>query len=155
MKKIIIFTAIALFGITAYGQISPNQKEDKIRNKDKEQSIPEVEKDDSETKVKITPEEKAARRAEKRASKAIRKADKKADREDDGIINESNFGKNNHGSTVSEVAKGTTLEGKEKGEAVNAAARAKSRNKEKMNNNSTDHKPAKINKTHKAGKGKK
>lgn len=135
MKKILLLAAIALFGISAYAQ-SPS-KVTKVKGQDKEQT--DVEKDDAD--VKLSSEEKAARKAEKRAgkeaekaqrkaSKEILKADRKADRDDDGIINESNVQSDSQGKEVSTLAKETTLKGREKGEAISTAARSKARNGE-------------------------
>jgi hypothetical protein len=137
MKKILLFAVITLLGISAYAQSS--SEDTKVKNQEKEQS--DVDREDSE--IKLTKEEKSARKLERRAtrdaekadrkaSKEIRKADRKADMEDDGINNESNIKPDSHGSIVNATARETTLEGREKGEAVSSVANSKARKSEKL-----------------------
>ena len=125
--------------------------------------------DDLNTEAKLSPEEKAARKTarkaegqarkddgkdikrddklspdEKAARKTARKAEgqtRKADRMDDEIVNGSAGDNNDHGKNVSGVARGTTLEGREKGEAVGNVARSKARSGERVNPKGTNKKP--------------
>jgi hypothetical protein len=125
--------------------------------------------DDLNTEAKLSPEEKAARKTARKAEAQARKEDgkdikrddklspeekaarktarklegktRKADRMDDGIENGSAGNNNDHGKNVSGVARGTTLEGREKGEAVGNVARSKARNGERVNPKGTNKKP--------------
>jgi hypothetical protein len=144
MKSILFSAAFALFAISASAQSEPAKetnpvstaaKESTLAGKEKGQAISElaknkakreVDKEDIETGVKLTREEKHAMKAARKAEKRARKADLK----DDGIINGSE-GKNEHGTAVSGVSKETTLKGKEKGMAVREAARIKAKKAEK------------------------
>lgn len=148
MKTILFSAAFAFFAISASAQTEPVKESNPVSNAAKESTLTgrekgraiselaktkaknEVEKEDNETEVKLTREEKQALKATRKAEKKVEKEARKADREDDGIINGSE-GKNEHGKAVGGVAKETTLEGKEKGMAVRDAARIKAKNGEK------------------------
>ena len=163
MKTILFSAALAFFAISASAQTEPLKetnpvstatKESTLTGKEKGQAISElaksrakneVDKEDNETDVKLTREEKQALKAERKAAKKVEKQARKADREDDGIINDS-AEKNEHGTAVSGLNKETTLKGKEKGMAVRDAARIKAKNGERAKRPEMK-KPAKTTKT--------
>ena len=197
MRKLILFAAIAVFATSAYAQsgstsnehgttVSSSARESTLEGKEKGQAISEIAKsksmshrqDDLNSAGKLSPEEKAARKAarkaeayarradhmgdldaklspeERDARKAARKADAQAhgeDRADDGIINGSAGDHNDHGKTVSDIAKDQTLEGRAKGEGVSEEARSKARNGER-DHGTHSRKPNNIGKP--AGSGK-
>ena len=146
MKKLLYAAALTIFVSSAFAQekepkneqgvaVSKASNETLLEGKEKGQYISdlakgksngEFRKDDLNRDGKLSAEEKEARKAARRAEAQ----DRKADRADDGVVNNSTD-KNGHGVAVSGIAKGTTLEGREKGAAVSDAARAKARNGEK------------------------
>jgi hypothetical protein len=116
MKKIMMSAAIALFAVSAFAQptVTPpdHGRSDEYNKYDLNQD------------GKLSGEERAARKAERKAEAASRRAD----RDDDGVLNGSAGDNNTHGKDVSSIAKGTQLEGREKGKAVSEAARSNARN---------------------------
>ncbi len=136
MKKLFFSAALAIFAVTAIAQTKTNAKSDVSvtakgnSNKNKEkgtevsgsaksQSDVEFRQDDANRDGKLSAEEKAARKAAKKEETRTRKAD----RTDDGMSNGSGSENNIHGKTVSELATGTTLEGREKGAAISGVAK--------------------------------
>ena len=75
----------------------------------------------------ISPEERDAYKASRKGDAQVRRED----RADDGILNGSAGDHNDHGKSVSDIAKDPTLEGREKGEAVSGEASSKARNGER------------------------
>ena len=134
MKKLFFSAALALFVVAAIAQTKTTTKSDvsvtsKNTKKDKEKSTEvsgtaksksdvEFRQDDADRDGKLSAEEKTARKEAKKS--------RKSDRTDDGLLNGSGSEKNIHGKTVSELATGTTLEGREKGAAISAVAKANS-----------------------------
>ena len=197
MKKLILFAGISVFAVSAYAQtgtssneqgttVSSTAKDNTLEGKEKGQAISEMAKsksmshrqDDLNSDGKLSPEERAARKAarkaeadarrtdhmgdldaklspeERDARKAARKADAQAhreDRADDGILNGSAGDHNDHGKSVSDIAKDPTLEGREKGEAVSGEASSKARNGER-DHGTQSRKPENVGKP--AGSGK-
>ncbi|MES2875805.1 MAG: hypothetical protein V4708_18925 [Bacteroidota bacterium] len=139
MKKLFLSAALAIFAVAAIAQTKTNAKSDVSveaktntnKNKDKgtevsgtakSQTDVEFRQDDANRDGKLSAEERAARKEAKKEEVRSRKAD----RTDDGIMNGSASENNIHGKTVSELATGTTLEGREKGAAISSVAKANS-----------------------------
>ncbi|SKB39865.1 hypothetical protein [Daejeonella lutea] len=155
MKKILLSAAIALFAVSAFAQsnsASKKQKDPNSQSTDKAAKDKDWKFDGDQYDVNqdgdFSPEEREARRAAKMAWKENRKAD----RNDDGILNGSAGHPDNHGSDVSSIARGTTLEGREKGERVRDVARSNGKSRERMQGASTANKPAKVGRTAGAGR---
>lgn len=136
MKKVFISAAIVLFAVTAFAQSDNDknkqgQQREFARNKDTKEKSDKDKIDNSEYDINndgiFSPEEREARKADKIARKETRKAD----RSDDGLLNGS-VRKDNHGRDVSGTARGTTYEGREKGQAVSDVARSNGKSPEKM-----------------------
>ncbi|WP_411272716.1 hypothetical protein [Daejeonella sp.] len=139
MKKLFFSAALALFALVAVAQTETTSKSDvkvtaKSKTKKDKEKVAEVNgtaKSESELKfrqddlnddTKLSGEEKAARKKVKKE----KFKNQKADRTDDGLLNGSASGKNIHGKAVSELATGTTLEGREKGAAISGLAKTNS-----------------------------
>ncbi len=129
--------AIALFAVSAFAQSDDaknkqGQEREYAKNKDKsdKDKFDNAQYDVDDDGI-FSPEERDARKADKIAWKADRKADRRADKSDDGLLNGSTH-KDNHGRDVSGTARGTTLEGREKGKAVSDIARSNGQSGERM-----------------------
>lgn len=156
MKKLIISAAIALFAVSAFAQSNNaknKQREPKQQSADRD-SKDHTDKDKLDNRQYdlnndgiFSPEEREARKA----SKMARRDARKADRLDDGLLNGSN-GNDNHGRDVSGTARGTMLQGREKGEAVSDVARSNGRNGERMQGAGNTGNPERIGRP--AGSGK-
>jgi hypothetical protein len=151
MKKLILSAAIALFAVTAFAQSNngknkqrePKEQASDREMKDKKDKVKKDKSDNddiNDTDKNVfdvnqdgifSPEEREARKADKMARKEARKAARDNDRSDDGLLNGSND-KDTHGRDVSGTARGTTLEGREKGEAVSDVARTNGRSGDRM-----------------------
>ncbi|MES3019918.1 MAG: hypothetical protein V4721_19180 [Bacteroidota bacterium] len=180
MKKLIVLSAIALFAVSASAQtaatrnghgkeVSTHTRETTFKGKEKGESVRDLAKakrdDDMDNDIKLSQEEKDARKAARNAEKEARKAQRVNEGKDDhfgdlnndgtispeerearkqarrtdseerraGRYGEDGINENNeHGKTVSGAARETSLEGREKGAAVSAAASSKARNGERV-----------------------
>lgn len=184
MKKLIVLSAIALFAVTASAQTAattnPHGKsasahakhaDGKGKDKVKDKSEHDLSKADraDDNDIKLTKEEKEARKAERRAAIEARKADRIKEGRDDSFGDLNNDGaispeereaskearkaqaeerragrfgedgdvngNNEHGKTVSGIARDSGFEGREKGAAVSGAASSKARNAERVKAN--------------------
>lgn len=162
MKKILLSAAIALFAVTAFAQSNnASNTQRNANNQSADRTARDMDwKFDSEQydlnkDGEFSPEERAARKAAKTAWKENRKAD----RRDDGILNGSAGHPDNHGGDVSSTARGTTYEGREKGERVSEVARSNGKSRDRMEDAGTSTRPAKAPRTtgsgRPAGKGRK
>ncbi len=140
--------AIALFAVTAFAQSDDaknksGQKREFAKNKDAKDKSDKDKIDNSQYDINndgiFSPEEREARKAEKMALKETRRAD----RDDDGLLNGSTR-KDNHGADVSGTARGTTLEGREKGRVISDVARSNGKSPERMQGDRMD-RPDKTN----------
>jgi hypothetical protein len=131
MKKIILSAAMALFVVAAYAQTGKVKSDASVNGKahahkgrqsaevsGNTKSEVEFKTDDLDRDGRMSKDEKAARKARRDAERP----DRSDDRMKDGSRSENNA----HGKAVSEVATGTSLEGREKGAAVSEVARSKS-----------------------------
>lgn len=151
MKKLFLSAALAIFAVAAVAQSKTNSKSEvsvtakSNTNKNKEkgtevsgtaksQSDVEFRQDDANRDGKLSAEERAARKEVKKEELRTRKAD----RTDDGLLNGSASENNIHGKTVSELATGTTLEGREKGAAISGVAKASSNGELRRDENNRD-----------------
>lgn len=157
MKKLVLSAAIALFAVSAFAQsnnVKNKQREHKEHASDRMEKDKvkkdKSDKDDIDNNVYdvnqdgiFSPEEREARKADKMARKETRKADRDMDRNDDGLLNGSTE-RDNHGRDVSGTARGTNLEGREKGGAVSDVARTNGGSGDRIQRGGQTGKPAKV-----------
>jgi len=144
--------AIALFAISAFAQ-SNNAKNKQGQQREYAKDKAKTGKDKSDNNYDLnndgtfSSEERETRKADKMA----RRENRRADRQDDGLLNGSN-NKDNHGRDVSGTARGTMLEGREKGKAVSDAARSNGKSRERMQGGGNTNRPETVGRPAGAGR---